>query len=426
MLKTVKEKLNPYFDHPWVVSVSTGVDSMVLLDMVKTFDHKIIVVHFNHQKRVASNDEALYLKSYCEKEGLVFEYFMLEITGSNFQDQAHDLRKKHLEEVATKYQTPYILTAHHANDLAETVLMKLSRGSNLLGYAGLQGVSKQGHFIYIKPLLSFSKASLYDYAKKAQIQFFEDASNTESTYTRNRYRKTIIPSLIEENPQFLSKVNQYSNHLYEAFSYIRESSKKYLNQNQNHIQLSTFFLENVVVQKDIIAVLLETHEIEFNQLKIESLLSFLKTSGPNQTYDLNETYVLKRIYQKVILTKLNSFTPFSQVLDLDAFNALETMGFVTFLDAPSNSSFYEIKLCYNKLALPLVARTRKPGDILEFPYGKKKLKDYYIDHKIPKDIRDRDIIIADQNGRILSVLGRYYNASPDLDSVIKLRYKRGY
>jgi tRNA(Ile)-lysidine synthetase-like protein len=102
------------------------------------------------------------------------------------------------------------------------------------------------------------------------------------------------------------------------------------------------------------------------------------------------------------------------------------MGFVTFLDAPSNSSFYEIKLCYNKLALPLVARQRQPGDVLEFPYGKKKLKDYYIDHKIPMHIRDRDIIIADQTGRILSVLGRYYNTSTDLDSVIKLRYKRGY
>ena len=426
MLKSVKEKLNPYFDHPWIVSVSTGVDSMVLLEIVKTFGHKIIVVHFNHQKRAASSEEALYLKSYCEREGLFFEYFILEIEGSNFQDQAHDLRKKHLEDVATKYKTPYILTAHHANDLAETILMRLSRGSNLLGYAGLQGVSKQGDFIYIKPLLSFSKASLYDYAKKAQILFFEDASNTESTYTRNRYRKTIIPSLVEENPQFLSKALQYSNHLYEAFSYIRESSKKYLNQNQNHIQLSTFFLENVVVQKDILATLLEASNIEFNQLKIDSILNFLKTSGPNQTYDLNSTYILKRIYQKVIITPVKSIKTFSQVLDLTAFNALETMGFVTFLDTPSNSSFYEIKLCYNKLALPLVARNREHGDVLEFPYGKKKLKDYYIDHKIPKDVRDRDIIIADQSGRILSVLGRYYNASPDLDSVIKLRYKRGY
>lgn len=426
MLKTIKEKLNPFFDHSWVVSVSTGVDSMVLLDLVRKLDHPIIVAHFNHQKREASIEEAQYLKSYCESNGLIFEYVILTIEDGNFQDQAHQLRKHHLERIAKHHQTPYILTAHHLNDLAETVLMKISRGSNLLGYSGLQTVSRQDNFVYIKPLLSFSKAQLYDYAKKANIQFFEDASNQDSLYTRNRYRKTIVPNLVEENPQFLDKVYQYSNHLYEAFSYIRKASKKYLNDHQNRIQLQTFFLEDIVIQKDIIAALLESYEIEFNQLKIDSILSFLKTSGPNQSFTLNDTFILKRTYQKVMVTTVKESKPFNQVLDITAFNVLETMGFVTFLDVPSNSSFYEIKLCYNKLALPLVARSRLPGDVLEYSFGKKKLKDYYIDHKIPLDIRDRDIIIADQTGRILSVLGRYYNESKDLDSIIKLRYKRGY
>jgi len=426
MLNIVKEKLKPFFDHPWVVSVSTGMDSMVLLDMVRSFSHPLVVVHFNHQKREASWIEADYLKSYCEKHGLIFEYVLLNIDEGNFHDSAHKQRRLHLERVALHHQTPYILTAHHANDLAETVLMKLSRGSNLLGYSGLQVVSKQGDFIYIKPLLSISKIALYDYAKNHQIRFFEDVSNQADLYTRNRYRKNIVPELIEENPQFLDKVIQYSNHLYEAFSYIRKQSKNYLNANQNRIQLSTFFLEDVVIQKDILACLLESHKVEFNQLKIESILSFLHTSGPNQSFPLSESLILKRVYQKVDILHSISIKPFHHILDLDAFNVLETMGFVTFLDAPSNSSFYEIKLCYNKLALPLVARSRQPGDVLEFDYGKKKLKDYYIDHKIPMDIRNRDIIIADQTGRILSVLGRYYNTSPDLESIIKLRYKRGY
>jgi tRNA(Ile)-lysidine synthetase-like protein len=426
MLNIIKEKMKPFFDNPLVVSVSTGVDSMVLLDMVRSFSHPLVVVHFNHQKREASWIEADYLKSYCEKYGLIFEYVLLNIDEGNFHDSAHKQRKLHLERIARNHQTPYILTAHHANDLAETILMKLSRGSNLMGYAGLQAVSKQGDFIYIKPLLSISKTALYDYANNHQIRYFEDASNQADLYTRNRYRKHIVPVLIEENPQFLDKVLQYSNHLYEAFSYIRKQSKNYLNANQNRIQLSTFFLEDVVIQKDILACLLESHKVEFNQLKIESILSFLHTSGPNQSFPLSESLILKRVYQKVDILHSVSIKPFHHILDLDAFNVLETMGFVTFLDAPSNSSFYEIKLCYNKLALPLVARNRQPGDVLEFDYGKKKLKDYYIDHKIPMDIRNRDIIIADQTGRILSVLGRYYNTSPDLESNIKLRYKRGY
>jgi tRNA(Ile)-lysidine synthase len=101
------------------------------------------------------------------------------------------------------------------------------------------------------------------------------------------------------------------------------------------------------------------------------------------------------------------------------------MGYVTFLDDTSNISVYEIKLCYNKLALPLWARHRESGDILEMPYGHKKLKDFYIDKKIPLDQRDKDIVITDNHNRILAVLGRYYNQSTDLTDSIKLRYKRG-
>lgn len=426
MLNIIKEQLNPYFDKPWIISVSTGVDSMVLFDLVRQLNHPIVIVHFNHQKREASFQEATYLKDYCEKLKVTLEYFLLDIQGYNFQDQAHKLRKQYLEQVAKKYQTPYILTAHHLNDLAETILMKISRGSNLMGYAGFQSASKQGDFIYLKPLLSIPKSMLYEYAKTNQIHYFEDSSNSSNDYTRNRYRQDIIPAMLSENPQFLSKSLQYSNQLYEAFSYIREQSKKYLSNNQNRIQLSTFILEHSAVQKDIVAHLLEQHDIQINQLKIMSILSFLKESGPNQTFPLTETLVLKRVYQKAYITSIYKYKAFRQELDIEAFNVLETMGFVTFLDAPSNSSFYEIKLCYNKLALPLVARSREPGDILEFSFGKKKLKDYYIDHKIPLDIRDRDIIISDQTGRILSVLGRYYNVSPDLDCHIKLRYKRGY
>jgi tRNA(Ile)-lysidine synthase len=170
---------------------------------------------------------------------------------------------------------------------------------------------------------------------------------------------------------------------------------------------------------------MESHELPFNQLKLDAMLSFLKTSGPNQSYVITKDYHLKRKYQKVVIEKIFSPRPFRQVLDLNAFNVFDNMGYVTFLDDTSNISVYEIKLCYNKLALPLWARHRESGDILEMPYGHKKLKDFYIDKKIPLDQRDKDIVITDNHNRILAVLGRYYNQSTDLTDSIKLRYKRG-
>lgn len=425
MVKEALKQLNNYPNKPLIVSVSTGVDSMVLLHALKDLDHKIIVVHFNHQKREASSEEAVYLENYCKVYNIPFEYKILSISEQNFQDEARKERHQFLEEIAKKYHTTYILTAHHLNDLAETVLMKLSRGSNLYGYSGLQYRTVINGFTYLKPLLSVPKVALYDYAKKEQITYYEDESNQSLDYTRNRYRHLVIDTLIKENPSFLEKVSQYSNHLHEAFSYIRGNSSAYLEANKNTIDINTFKDLHITLQKDIIALLLETHKISFNQSKMNAILTFILNSGPNKTYVLDDVYFFKKTYHKVSISKQKKIVTFRQKLELDAFNVLENMGYVTFLKDTSNNAIYEINICYNKLALPLWARKRNPGDVLEFDYGHKKLKDFYIDKKIPKDFRDKDIIITDNNNRILSVLGRYYNKSSDLKDELTLRYKRG-
>lgn len=425
MLKNALKTLDPYLNDTLILSVSTGVDSMVLLRAIRELTSSVVVVHFNHQKRDAANIEASYLKDYCATYEIPYEYFILDVVGDNFQDEARKLRMMYLEQTADKYETKYILTAHHLNDLAETILMKISRGSNLYGYSGLQFRVEREHYVYLKPFLTVKKETLYEYAKIHEITFFEDVSNASDDYTRNRYRNKVIDVLVEENPQFLEKALQYSNHLYEAFSYIRAQSKNYLDENKHSLFLTSFFKTDLVIQKDIIALMMEQKNIPFNQLKIEAILTFLKTSGPNQAYPLTKTLVLQKSYQKVTIQTYIERSQFRQALDLDAFNVLGNMGNVTFLGDTGDISGYEIKLCYNKFALPLWARHRESGDILEFDYGHKKLKDYYIDKKIPLYQRDKDIILTDNNNRILAVLGRYYNQSPDLTSSIKLKYKRG-
>lgn len=425
MLKTVLKLLAPYKNEKLIMSVSSGVDSMVLLDFLYTHGFHIVVVHFNHQKRATSISEAEYLELYCKERLLTFEYICLNIEDSNFQEAARLLRFKHLEMVADRYNTPYIVTAHHLNDLAETILMKLSRGSNLYGYSGFQFTVKRGNYLYLKPLIQVKKSMLYDYAKTHTITFFEDSSNQENTYTRNRFRHDILDQLIKENPQFLEKSLQYSIQLYEAFSFIRENAKEYLDTHKNTILLSSFLKLNIALKKDIIALWMENHNIPFNQKKMDAILDFLNDSGPNQSYPLSQSLVMKKKYQKVYIEKPHTTKSFKQELDLEAFNVFENMGYVTFLNSSSNISDYDINICYNKMTLPLWARHRKPGDFIEFDYGHKKLKDFYIDRKIPLDQRNKDIVITDNEGRILAVLGRYYNHSSDLTETIKLRYKRG-
>lgn len=406
-----------------VLSVSTGVDSMVLLDLLLKKNYSVVVVHFNHNKREASVTEANYLKTYCEERNIPFEYFILNINQDNFQNEAHALRYKHLEDVAKKYHTPYILTAHHLNDLAETILMKLSRGSNLFGYAGMQPILNRHDNILIKPLLYEKKERLYEYAKMHDITYFEDHSNKEDTYTRNRFRNHIIPELIDENSQFLEKTKQFSNLVSEASNYITKQAKPYLE--KDRLNLREFNQLDTIIKKTILGHKFEMKNIEITNQKLEDSINFLSNTGPNQSLDLSKDYILQVTYHLAEIKHKTAHKPFKMELMLDSLNILPNMGYITFLKEQFNSSYYEIKLCYNKLALPLYVRNRQPGDMLYFPYGRKKLKDFYIDKKIPKHLRETDLIITDKNDQILAVLGRYYNRLEENNEELTLVYKRG-
>lgn len=424
MLTMIKNTLKQHINQKFVLSISGGVDSMVLLDLMIKADFDIVVVHFNHNKRAASIDEAAYIKNYCLKNHIDYEYFILDFTSDNFHDQAHQLRKQHLIDVAKKYNTNLIVTGHHLNDLAETILMKLSRGSNIAGYAGMnQSIEKDG-FYYLKPLLDTSKQALYQYAKEHQVYYFEDDSNTSNDYTRNRFRHNIMPELERENPQFLDKVSQYSQMLFEASDFIKQNAVNYIT-SHTKIHMDTFKALHPIIQKEVVSLLLKDFDIEQTNQKINGLVTFLLNAGPNQSYQLNEQYVFQKNYKHAFIKTKNEPVSFNVKLDIDAFNVLPNMGYITFLNSQFNSSNYEINLCYNKIALPLWARTRKNGDTLVFSYGKKKLKDFYIDKKIPKHLRDSDIIITDNDGQILAVLGRYYNQLASNTNKISLVYKRG-
>ena len=147
------------FKKTLVVSVSGGLDSMVLLDFLRRMNLNLVVVHFNHQKRANSDKAAEMVKEYTEKYHIPFNYYKLTINSSDFQNRARILRHRHLEEVASRLNTPYIVTAHHLDDLLETVLISLTRGSNILGYAGMRQITEIGNYTYVKPFLYLEKLS---------------------------------------------------------------------------------------------------------------------------------------------------------------------------------------------------------------------------------------------------------------------------
>lgn len=402
----VLNKLKINKDTPLIVSVSGGVDSMVLFNLLVKFEYKIIVVHFNHHTRDENLLEKKLVEDTAKSNNITYYTFDYNHNGGNFQEQARKFRLKKLREVAKKHNTTYVLTAHHLDDLAETIILKIVRGSNLYGYAGIQPVTKIDSFTYIKPLIELSKKEIITYANKNDVKYLDDASNFDIKYARNRIRNAVLPILKQENDQVLNKFLQYSELLTESYNFIKKYSYQFILDNK--IDISNLIKEDNIIIKETLAILLEQNKLKFNQNTLNKLINILKSKKPNLKYNLSNNYKFIKSYNQAYIQKNVETKPFRIELK-NGINMLPNMKKITLLNNVSDSKGLASKICYNEISLPLIARTRIPGDVLMFNYGRKKLKDFLIDKKIPLNKRDDLVVITDSNNIILWVEGCYTN-----------------
>lgn len=166
----------------YVVAVSGGVDSMVLLDMlVQEGEHELIVAHFDHGIREDSHFDAALVKETAERYGLLFEHTREELGAGTSEEHARSRRYAFLRSIAKKHNAR-IVTAHHSDDLVETVAINVARGT---GWRGLAVLASDIH----RPLLHMNKQSLLEYAQTHGINWREDSTNSSDMYLRNRLRK---------------------------------------------------------------------------------------------------------------------------------------------------------------------------------------------------------------------------------------------
>ena len=144
-----------------------------------------------------------------------------EYGDDNFHNEARFIRYNFFENIVHKYEANYLMTAHHGDDLIETVLMRIVRGSNLSGYAGFRDVIEMDDYTIVRPLISWTKKELEEYDQENKVKFYVDESNTKDTYTRNRYRKYVLPFLKEEEPDVHLKFLKFSKSLDEASKFIK-------------------------------------------------------------------------------------------------------------------------------------------------------------------------------------------------------------
>ncbi len=165
----------------YVVAVSGGVDSVVLLDILsKQPDVNLIVAHFDHGVRYDSGIDAIFVAGLAKKYGLPFETKREELGPDVSEDKARARRYKFLREVAEKHKAQ-LITAHHADDVIETIAINLSRGT---GWRGLAVLDSD----VVRLMTGLTKSDIIDYAVSNKLDWHEDSTNFENKYLRNRIR----------------------------------------------------------------------------------------------------------------------------------------------------------------------------------------------------------------------------------------------
>ena len=386
------------------IAVSGGIDSMALLYLMKSLGYDVTVAHINHNVRAESYKEYDFVCKYAKSLGCKFVGTILpKITKGNFHDEARRLRYRFLLDASL--DNGVLLTAHHLDDQVETILMKMMRGSNLYGYSGIKNKTIKDGIIIARPFLCLTRKEISDYVKRNSIPYVEDSSNLSDKYLRNQIRHHVIPFLKEENPNLYKGFDDYSRQIFLAFNYIRSITLDILKRNNGIIKKDEFITLDEALQNDLLDLLFSNEKIESSKNKIDEARKMILNDRPNSKISLKDECYLVKSYNEIKIEKGKNSYSFNVSLTNFGQYPLDNDKIIVFSEKKPNNGEKYLKLCYNKLCLPLTIRNRIKGDIISYSYGRKKLKDLFIDKKIPLSKRDQIPVVVDANNDILGLIG---------------------
>lgn len=396
-----------------VLACSYGPDSMCLLDILSKLNIKVIVAHVNHKLRKESDDEYIKLEKYCKKNNYFFEGYVIEnYPKGNTEAIARDIRYAFFDKIVKKYDAKYLFTAHHGDDLMETILMRISRGSSFKGYAGFKIITHKNNYDLIRPLTYLTKNEILKYVQDNNIPYAIDESNNSLNYTRNKYRHQILPILKDINPKIHTKFIKFSNTINEYNDYIEEEvnslySKLYLN---NRIDLNEFnILPNLLKKCLLNKILFLIYENKINKINdehINLILNLADNSKVNSLVNLPLNVQVIKFYNILEFAVFNEpLKGYNYIFNDEA--EIELGKIIKISRTDIIKSNYLIRLDSRDITLPIHIRTRQDGDKIEVKNmdGMKKVNDIFIDNKVSKQNRDIYPIVTDGNGVILWLPG---------------------
>ena len=259
----------------YLIAVSGGVDSVVLLEMLAKKHENILVAHFDHGIREDSKEDAIFVRQLAVKYGVKFFTKREELGANASEEKARRARYKFLRELSEK-QNATIVTAHHLDDVVETIIINMVRGT---GWRGLAVLNAED--IY-RPLINFKKQEIINYAKQNNLKWREDSTNSLNVYMRNIVRHKI--DLNNEQKNELQILHQEQIRLAEE---IKSEVTSLLKSIKNDNKISRYFI-NSIDQASAYEIIRELTKGELTPNQIDSVINAIKTQRNGTIFEASK------------------------------------------------------------------------------------------------------------------------------------------
>ncbi len=401
-----------------LIGLSGGADSVALTYIIyklsQKYGFKVYTAHLNHMLRGEdAASDAKFCRDFAESMGITHYEKSADIsqishqTGESEEVAGRNARYGFFNEIMENIGIELCATAHHKNDCAETVIMNFLRGS---GIAGLKGIPyKRDNFI--RPMLGVSRDEIEEFCKDNGLSYVTDKTNAETKYTRNKVRNLLIPHLQREyNPNLVDTITQNS----EVIGYDNDCLQKVADEEfkavvNNSIEISKLEDMHIAIAMRVVRKMIEkiTGLTDISARHIKDILS-LKDTG--KSLPIKDDVYARVEYGKLIIDRYKGdCEEFSYKVKVGESVKIDQLGYTVTVEAVT--AIKEKGKWVSYLTLPegvdeVIIRNRREGDVFK-PKGMdgtKKVKEYMINEKIPRNMRSRTGI-AEINGDIVWIIG---------------------
>lgn len=433
------------------IGVSGGADSISLLHMLsvwqKTYQMNVFAITVDHQLRGKdSAEDTKYVEQLCKELNIPVHVERVEV--KSFQKEkkiskqvaSRILRYKAFEKWMDHYEADYLMLGHHGDDQIETMLMRLTTVASSEHFIGIPFSRPFSKGKIIRPLLCLTKDEIYAYCKIEQLVPREDQSNQDDAYMRNNYRNHLLPQLKQYNKNLHHTIQNMQETLIEDEEYILEQ----LNKDYDKIvkRDGKIFVLNIEeymklppslkrrLFKRLMTDVYQDEKMSISYIHQDSFEKLAERQSGSKKIHFPNDVIIHQSYDSIYIYQKENIEREEWIIH-DGIRKIQLSEDEHLIIEDTNESTEDKNTFiypYDEIHFPLIVRKRRPGDKMQYHglQGSKKLKDIFIDEKIPVFMRDQYWILEDAKGKIVWLIGikKTQNERKHTERNLRFTYKK--